>query len=125
VAQVLDNLASVAPGGRNAALNHAAWMLGRWVAAGALEQVDVDDGLSAAAVRNGLVADDGERHDAADADRCPGNASLATPAGESRYHRHGQPGQCSSDEYSVAAPIVGGRQRPPAGGAYSAPGTRG
>jgi hypothetical protein len=29
MAQVLDNLASVQPGGRNAALNHAAWTLGR------------------------------------------------------------------------------------------------
>lgn len=35
MAQVLATLASVAPGGRNAALNHAAWMLGGWVAAGA------------------------------------------------------------------------------------------
>src|SRR5262249_1010027 len=61
MAQVLDNLASVAPGSRNAALNHAAWTLGRWVAVGALEQADVEDGLCAAAVRNGLVADDGER----------------------------------------------------------------
>jgi hypothetical protein len=51
----------VAPGGCNAALNRAAWTLGRWVAAGALEQGEVEDGLYAAAVRNGLVADDGER----------------------------------------------------------------
>ncbi len=29
MAQVLDNLASVAPGGRNAALNHTAWTLGQ------------------------------------------------------------------------------------------------
>jgi hypothetical protein len=48
-------------GGRNTVLNHAAWTLGRWVAAGALEQADVEDGLYTAAVRNGLVADDGER----------------------------------------------------------------
>jgi hypothetical protein len=59
--QVLDNVATVAPGGRNAALNHAAWTLGRWVAAGKLEQSDVEDGLYAAAERCGLVADDGER----------------------------------------------------------------
>jgi hypothetical protein len=31
------------------------------VAASALEQADVDDGLYAAAVRDGLVADDGQR----------------------------------------------------------------
>jgi hypothetical protein len=61
VAQVLDNLTSVTPGGRNAALNRAAWTLGRWVAAGALEQAEVEDGLYAAASQNGLVADDGER----------------------------------------------------------------
>jgi hypothetical protein len=59
--QVLDNLASVAHGGRNDALNHAAWTLGRWVAAGALERSAVEDGLYAAAERNGVVADDGER----------------------------------------------------------------
>jgi hypothetical protein len=46
---------------RNAALNHAAWTLGRWVAAGALEQAEVEDALYAAAERNGLVADDGPR----------------------------------------------------------------
>jgi hypothetical protein len=51
----------VAPGGRNAALDHAAWTLGRWIAAGALEQADVEEALYAAAVANGLVADDGER----------------------------------------------------------------
>jgi hypothetical protein len=59
--QVLDNLASTKPGGRNAALNHAAWTLGRWVAAGALEQTDVENELYAAAERNSLVADDGQR----------------------------------------------------------------
>jgi hypothetical protein len=59
--QVLDNLATVASGGRNAALNRAAWTLGRWIAAGALEQLAVEDGLYTAAERNSLVADDGER----------------------------------------------------------------
>ena len=43
------------------ALNHAAWTLGRWIAAGTLEQTDVEDALYAAAEHNGLVADDGER----------------------------------------------------------------
>jgi hypothetical protein len=61
MAQVLDNVASAQPGGRNAALNHAAWTLGRWVAAGALEQALVEDGLYGAAERNGLVAADGQR----------------------------------------------------------------
>jgi hypothetical protein len=59
--QVLDNVATAAPGGRKAALNHAAWTLGRWVAAGKLEQRDVEDGLYAAAERCNLVADDGQR----------------------------------------------------------------
>ena len=61
MAQVLDNLTSVQPGGRNSGLNHAAWTLGHWVAAGALEQADVEDALYAAAERYGLVADDGPR----------------------------------------------------------------
>jgi hypothetical protein len=61
LAQVLANVAAVAPGGRNAALNHAAWTLGRWVESGKLEQREVEDGLDAAAEQTGLVADDGER----------------------------------------------------------------
>jgi hypothetical protein len=61
MAQVLDNLTNVKPGGRNDALNRAAWTLGRWIAAGALEQAEVEDGLCAAAAHNGLAADDGER----------------------------------------------------------------
>ena len=36
-------------------------MLGCWVVAGALEQGHLEDALYAAAVVNGLVADDGER----------------------------------------------------------------
>jgi hypothetical protein len=59
--KVLDNLATLAPGGRNAALNHAAWTLGHWVAAGALGQAEAEDGLYAAAERNGLVEEDGAR----------------------------------------------------------------
>lgn len=47
--------------GRNNALNGAAWKLGHWVAAGALDKRDVEDALYAAAVADGLVADDGER----------------------------------------------------------------
>jgi len=61
MSRVLDNLASVAPGGRNAALNRVGWSLGRWVAAGALDQADMEDGLYEAADRNGLAADDGQR----------------------------------------------------------------
>jgi hypothetical protein len=59
--RVIDNLASAAPGGRNAALNRAAWTLGGWVAAGALDQREVEDALYAAAKHNGLVSDDGAR----------------------------------------------------------------
>jgi hypothetical protein len=61
MAKVIDNLESTAPGGRNAALNGASWTLGRWVAAGALEQCDVEDELYNAAERNGVVTADGER----------------------------------------------------------------
>jgi hypothetical protein len=61
MAQVIRNLATAAPGGRNNALNGAAWTLGGWIAAGALGQTDVEDALYAAAERNGLVGDDGER----------------------------------------------------------------
>jgi hypothetical protein len=34
---------------------------GRWIAAGVLEQAEVEDALDGAAVANALVADDGER----------------------------------------------------------------
>lgn len=61
MAKVIADLAGVAPGGRNNALNHAAWTLGHWVAAGALGQAAVEDALYVAALRNGLVADDGPR----------------------------------------------------------------
>jgi hypothetical protein len=47
----------VPAGGRNAALNKTAWKLGQWVAAGALDQAEVEDALYAAALANGLVAD--------------------------------------------------------------------
>jgi hypothetical protein len=59
--RVADNLSGVASGERNAALNRAAWTLGHWVAAGALDQGEVEDVLYAAAEHNGLVADDGQR----------------------------------------------------------------
>ncbi len=58
---VLANLRAAQPGGRNAALNAAAWTLGRWVAAGALGQREVEDALYATADVNGLAADDGAR----------------------------------------------------------------
>jgi len=59
---VIGKLASMAPNsGRNAALNGAAWTLGRWIAAGALDQSDAEDELYRAAEANGLVADDGQR----------------------------------------------------------------
>ena len=59
--EAIADLEAVPPGGRHTALNHAARMLGRWNGAGALEQAEVEDALYAAAVANGLVADDGER----------------------------------------------------------------
>jgi len=59
--RVIAGLEGTPPGGRNAALNRAAWTLGRWVAAGALEQADVEDELYAAAETCHLVADDGDR----------------------------------------------------------------
>ena len=58
---VIAGLEVAEPGGRNAALNHAAWTLGRWVAAGALKQGDVENELYTAAEVNHLIADDGER----------------------------------------------------------------
>ena len=58
---VIAGLEAATPGGRNDALNGAAWTLGRWVAAGALEQTDVEDQLYAAAEHNHLVTDDGDR----------------------------------------------------------------
>ena len=61
MAKVVDELAKTPAGGRNTALNAAAFTLGRWIAAGALEQGKVEDALYATAERNGLVADDGQR----------------------------------------------------------------
>jgi hypothetical protein len=58
---VIASLEAAMPGGRNAALNRAAWTLGRWVAAGALEQSEVEDELYAAAAANGIVAAYGDR----------------------------------------------------------------
>ncbi len=59
--RVVASLETLSPSGRNAALNRAAWTLGRWIAAGALEQADVKDELDATAEANRLVADDGDR----------------------------------------------------------------
>ena len=59
--KVIDELTKASSGSRNNALNHAAWTLGRWIAAGALEQADIEDALYVAALSNGLVHDDGER----------------------------------------------------------------
>ena len=61
MATVISNLQTTRSGSRNTALNHAAWTLGHWIAAGALEQAEVEDALYAAALANGLVADDGQR----------------------------------------------------------------
>ena len=43
------------------AVSATAWTLGHWVAAGAIDRAAVEDALYAAAERNGLVVDDGER----------------------------------------------------------------
>jgi hypothetical protein len=61
--KVIAELEKTPPGGRNSALNHAAWTLGRWIAAGALDQGEVEDALYVAALHNGLVSDpkDGPR----------------------------------------------------------------
>ena len=61
MAGVLANLEHTVPGGRNTTLNAAVFTLGRWIAAGRLEQTVVENALYAAAERNGLVADDGHR----------------------------------------------------------------
>lgn len=59
--KVIENLATTTRPGRNVALNGAAWTLGHWVAAGVLTQGEVEDALFAAAERNSLVTDDGQR----------------------------------------------------------------
>jgi hypothetical protein len=61
MAKVLDELVRAPTGGRNTALNAAAFTLGRWISARAFEQTVVEDALYAAAERNGLVNDDGQR----------------------------------------------------------------
>jgi hypothetical protein len=61
LAKVVANLEAIESGGRNTALNRAAWYLGRWVAAGALSQAEVEDALYRAAINSRLVTDDGTR----------------------------------------------------------------
>jgi hypothetical protein len=61
LAKVVGNLEATGPGERNAALNRAAWTLGRWIAPGALDQAEVEDRLYNAAMHISLVADDGPR----------------------------------------------------------------
>ena len=50
MATVISNLQTTRSGSRNTALNHAAWTLGHWIAAGALEQAEVEEALYVAAV---------------------------------------------------------------------------
>ena len=45
--KVIASPEGVPPGGRNDALNHGAWTLGRWIVAGAFELADVEDALCA------------------------------------------------------------------------------
>lgn len=54
-------LGDIAQGGRNAALNVAAFSLGQLAGAGALRRVEVYEALLAACNRNGLLKDDGRR----------------------------------------------------------------
>lgn len=57
----IDTLAHTANGSRNHALNRASFVLHCLVAGGELEAVDVERHLFEAAVKNGLVDDDGPR----------------------------------------------------------------
>jgi hypothetical protein len=63
IEKVIAELEGVPAGGRNAALNHAAWTLRRWIVVGALEQADVEDALYVPALNNALTRDDGARPD--------------------------------------------------------------
>ena len=78
---VIRNLETATRPGRNNALNGAAWTLGHWIAAGALEQSDVEEALYAAAVANGLVADDGERQCVVQLHRHPCSSATSWPVG--------------------------------------------
>jgi hypothetical protein len=93
MARVVSVLESVPPGGRNDALNRAAWALGRWVAAGALDRPRVEDLLFSAAAQNGLAADDGQRQVCATI-RSGLNAGLRQPIDfQATYaRRHGDQG---------------------------------
>jgi hypothetical protein len=72
---VIRKLAATVEPGRNRALNGAAWTLARWVAAGVLDQREVEDALYAATEANGLVTEDGPTpvlgHDPQQAQRRP------------------------------------------------------
>jgi hypothetical protein len=61
LAKVIATLQVAAPGNRNAALNRAAWTLGRWIAGGLLQQAEIEELLYEAAEINGLLREDGER----------------------------------------------------------------
>jgi hypothetical protein len=74
--RVIAGLEGTPPGGRNAALQSSC--LGRWAAADALDQTDVEDELYTAAEANHLVADDGERQTWATI-RCGLSARLQQP----------------------------------------------
>lgn len=57
----IEALAATGPGGRNTALNRAAFCLSQLVAGGELDQAQVTERLIDACHRNGLIADDGWR----------------------------------------------------------------
>ena len=61
----IAHVPTTAPGAVGSTFAWPTWLdrtkTSRWIAAGALGQADVEEALYAAAVANGLVADDGER----------------------------------------------------------------
>jgi hypothetical protein len=66
---VIDCLDAAAPKRPECGAERRGVTLGRWVAAGAFDQGDVEDALYVAAELNGLVDDDGDRQSWATA-RC-------------------------------------------------------
>ena len=68
-------------------LKHAPWTLDR--RPGALEQAEVEDALYAAALADGLVADDGERQCVVQLHRhCRQFSYIVTPGVQSHRGRH-------------------------------------
>ena len=104
---IAADLAGTAPGGRNNALNAAAFRMGTMIARGWIGRADVADALWAACEANGLVADDGT-------DSVQGTLASGIRAGEQQPHPDLE-GDRDRRRIGSATNIAGKREEPPQG----------